>query len=111
MAAFLAVEAQGLLGTLKTFQKQLDPHGVLGVKGVEPIYSLCRAMTLRDCTLYVRRSRGEIEARLGDLDLKQPGKLMGWRETEKNLIDEGWYTNKEAHQYVTKESICLLSKS
>lgn len=36
---------------------------------------------------------GEIEARLGDLDLKSGmgGKEEYWKGLERGLIDEGWY--------------------
>jgi len=35
-----------------------------------------------------------VEARLGDLDLKEPEpvKIAHWRETEQVLIDGGWYS-------------------
>ncbi|QIW94749.1 hypothetical protein AMS68_000267 [Peltaster fructicola] len=110
IAQYLAEDARPLLASLKQHQQRLDRHGVLSVKDVDGIVNLCRAMTLRDCTLYVRRSKGNIEARLGDLDLKQPEKLTSWRNAEKTLIDEGWYANTEASNLLKRENICFLSR-
>lgn len=57
------------------------------------------AMTLRDCSLYFRfplHDNGtEIEARIGDLDLKLPSKAQYWRETEEALINGGYYMGTE----------------
>jgi inositol-pentakisphosphate 2-kinase len=53
---YLAVEAQPLLRELRECQVDFDEAGVLGVESENAIKSLCKAMTLRDCTLYVRRN-------------------------------------------------------
>jgi inositol-pentakisphosphate 2-kinase len=139
---YLAVDAQPLLLELRECQVDFDEAGVLGVEGETAIKSLCKAMTLRDCTLYVRRngeqgsddgsddenyaaggskraddgveggtSEGDstIEARLGDLDLKLPGRLDYWKRTEQDLVDGGWYTNEEDAALRTSETICTLS--
>lgn len=112
IAEFLArgAEAQALLAALRSYQTELDPGGALAARSPDAIYRLCRAMTLRDCTLFIRRSRDGIEARLGDLDLKRPEKLAGWRKVERSLIDEGWYTNDEDAPYLAEERVCLLSR-
>lgn len=107
---YLSGDLQNLLNTLRDRQSQLDHVGVLNAKGVDGIFDLCRAMTLRDCTLYVRRIGNAFEARLGDLDLKRPEKLSIWKSTERALIEEGWFTNTEAPQHFTREFICALSK-
>lgn len=60
-------------------------------------------MTLRDCTVFLRFSadgdwsgdEGEVEARLGDLDLKSPDKAGYWEETERGLVEGGWYEGIE----------------
>ena len=54
-----------------------------------------------------------IEARLGDLDLKTPdgGKGDYWRETEQQLIDEGWYTGTETTPAPKGRCVCLLSSN
>lgn len=110
LADFLVEGAQPLFAILRDQQRFLDPRGVLGVTGAEGIYDLCRAMTLRDCTLFVRGTSEGIEARLGDLDFKQPEKLGRWKEVERRLIDEGWYVNAEADAVWREETICRLSR-
>lgn len=70
----------------------------------------CAAMTLRDCTVFVRfpaDPEADIEARLGDLDLKSPDKVGYWRETEMLLIGEGWYAGEEV---ASQPLECLLSR-
>ncbi|KAL8387944.1 hypothetical protein RB599_002928 [Gaeumannomyces hyphopodioides] len=94
-----------LLPRLRDAQLANDTVGVL-----EPTdtFSLGRAMTLRDCTCYVRLAPGggAVEARLGDLDLKdQETKLEYWKNMELELIDGGWYMGTEKPQVKTN---CLL---
>ena len=50
----------------------------------------------------------KIEARIGDLDLKSKDKRQYWVNTEKTLIDEGWYTGTEAQEY-RQPLTCQLS--
>lgn len=55
-------------------------------------------MTLRDCSVYVRLpldENEEIEARIGDLDVKSPDKGEKWKEQERELIEGGWYRGQE----------------
>ncbi|KAI9706430.1 MAG: Inositol-pentakisphosphate 2-kinase [Candelina mexicana] len=83
---------------LQQLQRDLDPLGVLYADVSSSQF--LTAMTLRDCTLYLKMrqaGQGPIEARLGDLDLKSPdeGKAEYWRAVEKELIDGGWYTGTE----------------
>lgn len=109
----LAHEAQPLLRSLRRCQQQLDAGGVLQTPAdcdAAMVNSLCKAMTLRDCTLFVKRSGGSIEARLGDLDLKLPARLKKWRDVEQSLIDGGWYTNTEIEEIRVEERICLLAR-
>lgn len=57
------------------------------------------AMTLRDCSCFVRipadgdgGGDGEVEARLGDLDRKNGEEKLGyWREMERGLVEGGFY--------------------
>jgi inositol-pentakisphosphate 2-kinase len=120
LCAYLVTEAQPLLRRLRECQMGFDRVGVLGARGEMEVAELCKAMTLRDCTLYVRRTRvgaggggGEegstVEARLGDLDLKLPARLEHWKRIERGLIDDGWYTNEENSAVHTPEKICTLS--
>jgi inositol-pentakisphosphate 2-kinase len=67
-------------------------------------------MTLRDVTVYLRypahiedekdglTDPADIEARLGDLDIKSPAKAEEWSHRERLLISEGWYTGTEAEE-------------
>ncbi|KAM7191451.1 hypothetical protein V8F33_008927 [Rhypophila sp. PSN 637] len=86
------------------------------------------AMTLRDCTCFVRipgpssstNSTGagaateedlegvEVEAKLGDLDKKNgPAKLATWQAMERRLIDEGFYTKRRPRA----ECTCALERT
>lgn len=107
---YLINQAQPLLQKLRASQMVLDQHGILKTSGSESIQSLCKAMTLRDCTLFLKRTGNSIEVRLGDLDLKQPEKLGRWKKVESDLIGQGWYTNTEPEDHWTRERICLLSR-
>jgi inositol-pentakisphosphate 2-kinase len=56
--------------------------------------ALMTAMTLRDCTVFVKICNwkdSNVELRLGDLDLKNEAKMSKWADLEKRLNDEGWY--------------------
>ena len=71
------------------------------------------AMTLRDCTLYLRFFSDEripVEAKFGDLDRKSKGngKLQYWQYVEHRLIRGGWYMGLEPEKL--GEETCLLSK-
>ncbi|KAL6234499.1 hypothetical protein BDW75DRAFT_251402 [Aspergillus navahoensis] len=68
------------------------------------------AMTLRDCTMYIkmpRSEKGRVEIRLGDLDLKTAGggKAQYWLELEHRLISEGWYMGTKNY---TRSCDCAL---
>lgn len=113
-----------ILQKLRVLQEENDQDGI--IKFVERYYNsdkrsntkleaIARAMTLRDCSLYIllgsREGDGyDIEARLGDLDIKvpEPGshfveektekKLQKWVAVEHRLINGGWYTGTEELQ-------------
>nr|POE68864.1 inositol-pentakisphosphate 2-kinase [Quercus suber] len=113
---FLITDAQPLLKQLREHQRQLDQFGVFAaasVSGEDKIVSdLCKAMTIRDCTLFLRKSEngGEIEARLADLDLKQPEKMGRWMNLESDLVEGGWYTNVEDSSVRQEEKMCFLAQ-
>lgn len=70
-------------------------------------------MTFRDCSVFVRFPANAandhlIEARIGDLDLKSPRKAQYWKDTEKALINEGWYTGMENPEHC-QPLTCQLS--
>jgi inositol-pentakisphosphate 2-kinase len=73
-----------------------------------------KAMTLRDCVLFVKGSLDAFEdtadIRLADLDFKHPHpeKVAKWMSTERVLIDQGWYTNTEIDGVI--DSTCLLTR-
>lgn len=107
---FLVKDAQPLFKILKENQRMLDPKGALHATTSLDILDVCKAMTIRDCTLFLKLSGNTIEARLADLDLKQPEKIEQWRKVEMSLIDDGWYTNTEAPEHWAEERTCLLSR-
>ncbi|KAF2114102.1 inositol-pentakisphosphate 2-kinase-domain-containing protein [Lophiotrema nucula] len=76
------------------------------------IHNLQHAMTLRDCSLFIKvnYNSGDItvESKLGDLDFKSKAKLEDWREKEEDLISGGWYKGFGTFQ---KSEPCLLTAS
>lgn len=106
------LETNPLLKRLALAQRKNDDGpwgGCLNAENGKPNPKLDLAMTLRDCTCFVRifgpgpgNSGGdtgggevEVEAKLGDLDKKNGEvKLPTWKELERRLIDEGFYTRR-----------------
>ncbi|KXL47160.1 hypothetical protein M433DRAFT_74081 [Acidomyces richmondensis BFW] len=107
---YLVDQGLPLLHTLRDHQQLLDKEGSLSVTDACAVHDLCKAMTLRDCTLFIKRSGFNVEARLGDMDLKHPAKLCKWKKIEQDLIDGGWYTNTEAKDRWVEERTCMLSQ-
>ncbi len=94
----LWVERTPLLRYLRERQQSLDTKGVF--KSDPNDEKFRAAMTLRDCTVFLRFLEDDpygksAEAKLGDLDLKSKDKAQYWRDTERALIDEGWYMGTE----------------
>lgn len=91
----------------------MDHKGVLDADVDDP--NILVAMTLRDCTVFVRfpedpsRDEWDIEARLGDLDLKSKGKEQYWKSVETALIQEGWYEGKESREFA-QPLTCHISR-
>ena len=106
----LVDQAQPLLQSLRSAQLELDHDGILETSTTEDIMELCKAMTLRDCTLFLKQNGTHAEARLADLDLKQPEKFHRWKNVEHDLINHGWYTNEEHQSEWREERVCLLSR-
>ncbi|KAK2625407.1 hypothetical protein QTJ16_004719 [Diplocarpon rosae] len=106
------IKGTTLLQRLRDCQLAMDPRGTL-----DPDLSnekLLVAMTLRDCTIFVKFLAAvdpgeDIEARIGDLDVKSPQKAAYWRETEMPLIAEGWYTGLESSD-CRQPLTCSLSR-
>lgn len=96
-----------LLRRLRQLQKDKDPKGAL--KSNLRSQDFLAAMTLRDCTLYLKVGLNSIDARLGDLDLKTgKGKAEYWKGLERQLIEGGWYTATEKQRTVV-ENHCQLA--
>ncbi|MCJ1431981.1 hypothetical protein MMC27_001337 [Xylographa pallens] len=100
----------GLLGRLRELQVRFDPSGAVegDVEGAE--FRL--AMTLRDCTLYLRvpsSGGGAVEAKLGDMDLKSAAKAGYWRQVEERLVREDWYAAEERDGKAV-ETVCVLGR-
>ncbi|KAK6524310.1 Inositol-pentakisphosphate 2-kinase, variant 2 [Orbilia ellipsospora] len=83
------------LSILRELQASLDPNGIL--KADHTSKEFLTAMTLRDCTFFVKVSPTDIQARLGDFDVKSGdgGKSDYWVKLETELIEDGWYSGTE----------------
>ncbi|KAL4908913.1 hypothetical protein BDW74DRAFT_74756 [Aspergillus multicolor] len=93
---------------LLAHQRNLKDVGLYGPSPFSKDKSL--AMTLRDCTMFIkmpRNEKGRVEIRLGDLDLKTAagGKAQYWLDLEHRLISEGWYMGANSH---TRTCDCAL---
>ncbi|KAK0101254.1 Inositol-pentakisphosphate 2-kinase [Cadophora gregata] len=125
------------LKRLRDVQLAMDKHGILAAEA--PASEELRvAMTVRDCSVFVRlnlegdltigsgesqkrvgegggdglggngkREEEELEARIGDLDVKSPEKLGYWKETERVLVEEGWYAGRVEEGW---SNTCLLGR-
>lgn len=103
--------SHSLLALLRQHQMRLDPHGILeSLSEGKDLRDLCIAMTIRDCTLFIKSCNGKFdektEMKLADLDMKA-SKVDKWADIERRLIDEGWYTNSESLR--RPETICVLA--
>ncbi|KAJ6257158.1 hypothetical protein Dda_8044 [Drechslerella dactyloides] len=92
------------LSILKQLQASLDPTGIL--EADHKSKEFLTAMTLRDCTFFVKVSPTNIQARLGDFDVKsgESGKSAYWIQLERGLIDGGWYSGTEEGDFPWKET-------
>jgi inositol-pentakisphosphate 2-kinase len=89
-----------LLQHLLNLQSSLDPHGVLcrpKLNAETFDNNLRLAMTLRDCSLFIKVSYNTtgvtgIESKLGDLDFKSAEKIVDWMDKERQLLQDGSYT-------------------
>ncbi|KAL1967339.1 hypothetical protein VTN77DRAFT_3385 [Rasamsonia byssochlamydoides] len=86
---------------LREYQRKWNDVGLVR----HPAHSseMSFAMTLRDCTMFIKMPPDEnqpVEVRLGDLDLKSAagGKAQYWLDIENQLIQEGWYTGEKSCQ-------------
>ena len=117
-----------IIQRLCELQKQLDPRGPVEIyndygaahrKALERLPSvrdLCRAMTLRDCSLLVRvfhdgSSVTKVVGKLADLDVKKATKLYEWKDKETALADGGWYQAEEGGRPRDYDLSCGYSRS
>lgn len=100
-------EKTGLLERLRTLQTVGDPDQGLFQNPSDPKFGL--AMTLRDCSCFVRMPKDEskpVDIKLADVDKKNwKEKQTYWQESHNNLVDNGWYTGEEAQPI---ETACIL---
>ncbi|KAH7075262.1 inositol-pentakisphosphate 2-kinase-domain-containing protein [Paraphoma chrysanthemicola] len=98
-------DGRSLLRHIRLLQTLLDPQGVLGrdqfSADLRPLfdYNLRLAMTLRDCSLYIKvgyttskMDAAIIDCRLGDMDFKSPDKIVDWHQKEWDLINCAAYS-------------------
>ncbi|KAI1131588.1 inositol-pentakisphosphate 2-kinase-domain-containing protein [Nemania abortiva] len=106
-----AFDRSGILKRLHELQTKGDPDRALLDDPSDSDFGL--AMTLRDCSCYVRMPidvNQETEIKLADVDKKNwQEKQTYWRETHWNLVDNGWYTCEEqVNPPIVTE--CVLSR-
>ncbi|KAB8301545.1 hypothetical protein EYC80_003391 [Monilinia laxa] len=104
------IHQNALLKRLRDLQTEYDLKASL--QSEKASHELCVAMTLRDCSLYIRMDQHHhvTEARLGDLDYKSAHKHSSWKKKEQELIDEGWYCGRESKELKQPVGQCLLSR-
>ncbi|KAI0816248.1 inositol-pentakisphosphate 2-kinase-domain-containing protein [Xylaria sp. FL0064] len=92
-----AFDKSGILKKLRELQTKGDPDHALLENPSDPDFGL--AMTLRDCSCYVRMPADverDVEIKLADVDKKNwEEKQTYWQESHWNLVENGWYTCKE----------------
>ncbi|KAJ2986695.1 hypothetical protein NUW58_g4905 [Xylaria curta] len=92
-----AFERTGILKKLRKLQTMGDRGRTLLDDPSDPDFGL--AMTLRDCSCYVRMPTDpskDVEIRLADVDKKNwKEKQTYWQESHWNLVNNGWYTCEE----------------
>lgn len=112
------LQTNDLLPRLRDAQMASDALGPLGValddgeSGSRDGQRLQLAMTLRDCSCFVRipaDASRPVEAKLADLDKKNwREKLKYWQTMERELIEGGYYEGKETPR---EETDCQLERA
>ncbi|KAI8634561.1 inositol-pentakisphosphate 2-kinase-domain-containing protein [Xylariaceae sp. FL1651] len=105
-----ALKESRILEKLRELQTKGDPGSALLDNPSDPAFGL--AMTLRDCSCYVRMPldvEKDVEIKLADVDKKNwEEKQSYWQESHWNLVNNGWYTGEgqdEAHI----DTACVLN--
>ncbi|KAK3302210.1 inositol pentakisphosphate 2-kinase-like protein [Chaetomium strumarium] len=103
------LQTNTMLPRLRAAQLANDHTGPLRADAHDPDFQL--AMTLRDCTCFVRIPADpalRVEAKLGDLDKKNwAAKLGYWQAIERRLIEGGYYEGREVPRV---ETDCQLER-
>ncbi|KAK4239780.1 inositol pentakisphosphate 2-kinase [Achaetomium macrosporum] len=103
------LQTNTMLPRLRAAQLANDHSGPLCADAHDPKFQL--AMTLRDCTCFVRIPADPglpVEAKLGDLDKKNwAAKLGYWQAIERRLIEGGYYESREVPRV---ETDCQLER-
>jgi inositol-pentakisphosphate 2-kinase len=103
------LQTNTMLPRLRAAQLANDHTGPLCADAHDPDFQL--AMTLRDCTCFVRIPADpalRVEAKLGDLDKKNwAAKLGYWQAIERRLIEGGYYEGREVPRV---ETDCQLER-
>lgn len=98
------LQSNSLLPKLRDAQESLDP----APEGTSDQEKLALAMTLRDCTCFVRISEDskgglKVEAKLADLDKKNwEAKLEYWKGMNEVLKEGGYYEGVEVPRIRTR---------
>jgi inositol-pentakisphosphate 2-kinase len=105
------LQTNALLPRLRAAQLANDVAGPLGVDAHDDTAALQLAMTLRDCTCFVRIPGDPglpVEAKLADLDKKNAAAKLGyWQTMERRLVEGGYYEGREGERVGTD---CLLER-
>ncbi|KAH6653876.1 inositol-pentakisphosphate 2-kinase-domain-containing protein [Truncatella angustata] len=105
-----AFSGSGIFQKLRDLQVRGDPGDTMFTNPQSEGFGL--AMTLRDCTCFVRMSRtgeGEVEIKLADVDRKNwESKAEYWQHSHTNLVDNGYYHGTESPRMATK---CVLERT
>ncbi|KAK9774304.1 putative Inositol-pentakisphosphate 2-kinase [Seiridium cardinale] len=105
-----AFSSSGIFQKLRDLQVQGDSGDTMFTNPQNENFGL--AMTLRDCTCFVRMLRageGEVEIKLADVDRKNwESKAEYWQHSHTNLVDNGYYHGTETPRMATR---CLLEQA
>jgi inositol-pentakisphosphate 2-kinase len=118
-----STNGRSILEGLGEAQAKFDPLGVIRLINLyrayeEEFQDLGKAMTLRDCTLFIqlrkdmRTGEWHVEGKLADLDPKayhDKERREKWVSDERKLVAEGWYTGTEKLKEGTQHhTSCIL---
>ncbi|ROT38323.1 hypothetical protein SODALDRAFT_340474 [Sodiomyces alkalinus F11] len=102
---FWSIRQHHLLPHLRNLQNRLAGPGCADAFWAssrdDPDPDLLLSMTLRDCSLFFRyeaRPHGALrmlDFKLADLDRKVAAKVPRWQDTERQLVEGGWYEGKQ----------------